>query len=100
MFRVGMKVQYIHKKLHAYDQTTPEPGAVYTIRHIGTVPNELGKTEEAVLLHEINNAPFHWRNGFYELHMNARFFRPVVSRPTSIAIFTAMLNPTKRKVRA
>jgi hypothetical protein len=92
-FRVGQKVVFIgpNRPNNRYHQNVPVRGQVYTIRAIAEV---LGQT--AFLLMEVRNDPYPWANGFVELHIEAKFFRPVVERKTDISVFTEMLKTTKQ----
>lgn len=58
-------------------------GSVYTISNF-----ESGSDGIGLLLCEVQPGP-----GYYAYNPNR--FRPVVSRPTSIAVFTAMLSPSR-----
>jgi hypothetical protein len=87
-FRVGQKVACIHHvplDQRRFDCVYAEKGGVYTVRDI-----YLNQGRDLLLLQEIRNpaGPTGDEYGF-----NARGFRPVVKRKTSIEIFTAMLKP-------
>lgn len=72
----------------------PKVGRVYTIREV--VYSD--RHEEIYLrLVEVVNPLFDLKDGLMEPAFWASRFRPVVSRPTSIAVFTAMLDPTRTK---
>lgn len=82
MFRVGQRVVYIGPDFRdrIRSQNIPVPDCIYTIRAINEICGE-----SAFLLNEINNEPRRWMNGTFELHMNAKFFRPAVETDISFA---------------
>jgi hypothetical protein len=94
MFRVGQKVvcvDDIGDRLNRWE-TLPVKGAIYTVREVFAT---------SVRLYEIVNQPGFYRRDdgfdtFDELRFMATRFRPIVSRPTSIAVFEEIL----RKVNA
>lgn len=77
-------------------ETHPQYGEVYTIRYIAPSA-ETGRL--CIRLMEIVNPPCR-RGGTVETYYAADRFRKVQPRKTSIAIFTAMLDSTKRSVPA
>ncbi len=86
MFRVGQKVVCIyHGRWRGpsgdINYAHPQYKQVYTILRFSDNPDYIKLVE----LSPIDN----WL---------ANHFRPVVSRPTSIAIFEAMLNPTEEPI--
>ena len=99
MFRVGQKVvcvddDFINKNLCAeIPPNLPCLNTVYTVREI---INDWGR--EFLRLCEITNAVAAGIG--VEPAFSIKRFRPVVERKTDISIFTAMLNPSKQKVRA
>jgi len=99
-FRVGQKVVcIIHwpNELRKADAIYAEKDCVYTIR--GFCPGTDGKTR--LYLREIHNKPMVSRAcGLMEFGFLADYFRPLVECKTDISIFTAMLNPSKRRVSA
>lgn len=100
MFRVGQKVVCVAgSSMHvraSEGYIYPTNTDVYTIR--GMYRDGSGNTQ--LLLQEIKNKPMETNVGTREPGFNARYFRPVVERKTDISIFTAMLNPAKKKRRA
>jgi len=98
MFYVGQRVAYIGKEYGKAGfgwETLPKKGPVYTIRAV-TVRG----SEEGLLLNEIVNCPAMYGDGIYEAAFPSELFRPVVERKTSIEVFTAMLNPSDKRVEA
>jgi hypothetical protein len=93
MFRVGQKVVCVHhhpiERRHAWARY-PEKDAIYTIRGISPY-----KSKHLLLLHEISN-------GIHECGIeygfNAIHFRPIVSRPTSIAVFEEILRTASTRL--
>lgn len=94
MFTVGDKVICVDGKFDeafkALAGSTPVEGGVYTIRWIGTHPNATGV---GVHLNEIVAAPY---GPDFEYGFKVHRFRPLVSRPTSIEVFTRMLTPAPK----
>jgi len=76
----------------------PVKGVVYTVREVFlSTPSNI----PVLLLHEIHNEVASRACGFErEAGFEASRFRPVATRPTSIAIFTDMLNRSPAKVTA
>jgi hypothetical protein len=97
MFRVGQKVVCIvHWPLDIRrpDAVYAEKDCVYTIR--GFCPGTDGQTR--LYLSGIHNKPMiSVANGLMEFGFNAKYFRPLVERKTSIEIFTKMLTPTGKE---
>ena len=107
-FRVGQRVVCIDavvwskKGFPLSIESGLTEGTIYTVAavrfhpHItyGKFPGEVGGYALDIVGH---NPSSQWANctGF-----NAKRFRPVVTRPTSIEIFTRMLNPTRIGVPA
>lgn len=94
-FTVGQKVICIYR----YGENdlgiiTPVFEATYTIRELDDRGNAL-----ALRLVEIINPPIRHVDPFgtIEPGWRASHFRPLVSRKTSIDVFTAMLNPVEEK---
>ena len=91
-FYVGQKVVCVDAKGLDWGNY-PKEGEVYTIRECLSDPSN----EPVIRLIEIvnNEGPNFTLNVYCEPYYRASRFRPIVSRPTSISIFTAMLGPTK-----
>ena len=104
--RVGQKVVCIdfpyaplqQAIIRATGTEVPVPGKIYTVRWI-RISEEDGLPY--VRLEEIVNPIINWP-GYApgECRFGARRFRPIVSKPTSIAVFKAMLNPSKQRADA
>jgi hypothetical protein len=95
-WHVGMKVVCIDVSF--FERNLLE-GAVYTIKPIGVgdgiFQDRFLRGGAVIELTEVANP--HDRQFPDETPgFDARRFRPVVHRPTSISIFTAMLNPSKQ----
>lgn len=87
MFHVGQKVVCIRGPMWPLNGSTqPVVGKIYTIRDVGRHVSAEGFF--AVLLQEIVN-DLHWSG--LEYNFLAERFRPV--KPTSIAVFEALLKP-------
>lgn len=69
----------------------PEEGNIYTIALITESNGHVG-----ICLKEIETLLMGSVKGLFQ----ASKFRPLVQRQTDISLFTAMLNPSKQKVRA
>lgn len=99
-FHVGQKVVCIDDHFengHFFGcDILPKKGVVYTIREIECFNSAKGETT-VLRLNEIINAVMPYAVGDVECGFIVRRFRPVVSRPTSIAVFKAMLTPSKQK---
>lgn len=98
--RIGQKVVLVDtfgpialSKTQKYGVVLPMKGTVYTVRSLHAVGDDVDRL--ALRLVEIVNRPW-WENG-KEPVFEADMFRPVVSKPTSIAVFQAMLAPSKAK---
>lgn len=98
----GMKVvlvddQWVHFKANTMrGNSYPTVGGVYIIRDIGMVGLD---GEVALRLAEIQNPVLQWPDGYVmELAFAARRFRPVQTRPTSIAIFQRILSNPHKKI--
>lgn len=97
-FHVGQRVVCIDGSglRRSYGEIGPETGAVYTVREVGDPP-EWPRT--CLLLVEIVNEPHNYTHGFCEGGFDARRFRPLVERKTSIEIFQRMLTPKSKSVK-
>lgn len=97
-FYVGQKVVCIdNNRDGGYgDEIVPDVGPVYTVRELFSCNGH-----DWLRLREIKNSPrYYTPGGVTEAFFHISRFRPVVERKTSIAIFTAMLNPSTEKVTA
>lgn len=92
MFRVGQRVVRIGGAQKRFDANYPELGQPYTIRGMYE-----WRGKSLLLLAGIDNT--HVMAGI-EPGFDSRWFRPVVDRKYDISIFTAMLNPSRKKERA
>lgn len=99
MFRVNQKVVCIHApqspiamKWMALGAHYPTKNSVYTIRKIVLFPD----LSSGVLLSELVNDHMGYSP---EPAFGVEHFRPIVSRKTDIAIFTALLNPSLEDLR-
>ena len=105
-WKVGDKVvcvKRINPAVRIPNAVYPHYQGVYTIREIRDDNRKDGAL--TVLLSEIDNAHFigvrlKGAFGYREPGFPHTGFRPVQTRKTSIAIFTAMLDSAKRSVRA
>lgn len=100
MFKVGQKVicveegfppdtLWIRFVMWLWPFDAPTDGAIYTVANV--IP-AAGRHPVCLELVELPSpATEHWAAGFI-----ASGFRPVVSRPTSIEVFTRMLGPKER----
>lgn len=94
MFRVGQKVVCVDDvgdRLNRWE-TLPVKGTIYTVREV---------LATSVRLYEIINEKGFYRRDdgldtFDELSFKATRFRPIVSRPTSIAVFEEILRSATR----
>lgn len=99
MFRVGQKVVcIIHwpEKDRRPDAIYAEKDCVYTVR--GFCPGTDGQTR--LYLQEIRNEPMYASalGTSIEFGFKAKYFRPIVSRPTSIAVFEEILRKASAPV--
>lgn len=92
MLRIGQKVTQTKpfKWRSNLGEVLPEFGVVYTIRAIKT-----SGSQAFLLFYEIKNAAHSYADFAGEMDFAARWFRPVVDRPTDITIFTEILDKTK-----
>lgn len=65
------------------------------MRGFSDAPHE--PDQPAIYLEEIINPPFDYDGWIGEVSFRTWRFRPVHERKTDISIFTAMLDPTRRK---
>lgn len=88
-FRVGMKVVAIKSEWETigthFDGPDPQKGVVYTVDDIE---------------HDFDGAYLVLAEFGDDFAFNSEGFRPIVSRPTSIAVFQAMLTGKKAGVEA
>lgn len=93
MFRVGQKVVCVEERAGNSCCGHVEPG----LNDIGTITDLWMRGDHLVLSLAEFPAPCcrHFAEGWLAVS-----FRPVVEKKTDIAIFTAMLNPSKRRVDA
>lgn len=90
-FRVGMKVCCVDEFEAGYPLVKhPVIGREYETR---TIHGDADGT--FIRLVEVVNEKFLFVEGFEEPAFDSRCFRPIVSRPTSIAVFQAMLTGKK-----
>jgi len=97
-FYVGQKVALARKPnrvMATFGEAIPVFGPVYTIRDIFVCAGQ-----ELLRFVEIVNEPRVYLEGYQECGFNAKYFRPITERKTSIEIFKAMLNPSKTEVEA
>lgn len=101
----GDRVVCVDAQFHAPDDwflargvSMPKKGNVYTLRAIG--PTWANSSRHVVLLCELINPliTVDWMR--FEVCWSVQNFRPVVSRPTDISIFTAMLTGQPAKADA
>ena len=94
-FHVGQKVVCVDSKPRNGFERYLTKGEIYTVRGFcRNIYDKLG-----ILLVEVRSPRGRFLSG-EERGFRPDRFRPVVSRPTSIAIFTAMLNPSQVTVDA
>jgi hypothetical protein len=91
MLRAGQRVVCVHDyggRVSRSGVILPDKDGVYVIREFDDSGSEPG-----LRLREIVNAPMQHTNvaGLIEPAFPVRYFRPVVSRPTDISLFTKML---------
>lgn len=109
MFRVGQKVALVDdsgwREWESDDPAfvLPTRDQIYTVRWIGLHDDPAYRFAPAIRLAEIQNLPRYYQcvDGtiqFFEQSFNSCRFRPVLSRPTSIKIFTRMLGPQRERV--
>ncbi len=96
MFKVGEKIVCIRtvseQDALKYIPNRPVLNGIYTVR-----ADVLALEEQYVFLSELKNPPGNWAQiGYSEPPFWHGLFRPIVSRPTSIAVFEEIL----RKVDA
>lgn len=99
MFRVGQKVVCVAwpaDLITRAEANYAHVGSVYTIRAINVWPDST-----KLRFYELDNSHMTARmGGKIEPGFNAKFFRPVVDRPTDISIFTRMLTDADEDARA
>lgn len=90
-FHPGMRVVCVDDKFsEGGTEILPKRDEVYTIRDIEII----GDTAFVRTI-EIVNEPRRYREAFSEMCFDARAFRPVVTRPTSIECFRQLLTSPK-----
>lgn len=93
MYRIGQKVTQIKPfkwRNSRYAEVTPEYGVVYTVR---TISEKDGMT--FLRFYEIKNPLHVYADGEMEMNFAARWFRPLIDKPTDISIFKTILNAKK-----
>ena len=96
-FRVGQKVVFIGPNCpnNHLKQNVPVYGEVYTIRATAEITGI-----PALLLEEVHNEPRRWSNGCYELHIETKWFRPIVERKTDISFAHEILRKASKPARS
>jgi hypothetical protein len=104
-FRVGQKVVLVdasESRIGMPREEAEKLGANYPVEHVVYTVREIYLTRlsrtPCIVLHEIDNR--HIDIGGREPGFEAKRFRPVLSKPTDISIFKAMLTPSRAKEHA
>lgn len=100
MFRVNQKVVCVDdERTDATGVKDVHRGEIYTIRWCGIHSTPWHPEEYCVRLLGIERVDS-WVPSNIDCPFRASRFRPIVERKTDISVFTAMLNPSARKVEA
>lgn len=104
MFRLGQKVVCVDVGIYQPGRAVAGKylrlGEVYTIQEVLEFPHKEDRVVGLAVRLVGLVRPDHKHPVFSDYPFAASRFRPVVGRKTDISIFTAMLTPSKRKVRA
>jgi hypothetical protein len=94
MFHIGQRVVCIHdvsSPLAAEFPNVPIKGSIYTVR--GFVSPDVGyERTPGMLLEEVVNPPWEYKEGVFEPSFHPYHFRPLVQHKTDISVFTRMLD--------
>ena len=97
MFHIGQRVVCIHdvgyQPANEF-QNVPLKGSIYTVR--GFVSPDIGyERTPGMLLEEIMNPPWEYKEGVFEPSFHPYHFRPLVQHKTDITVFTRMLDSVR-----
>ena len=94
MFHIGQRVVCIHEvgRPSANEfPNVPIKGSIYTVR--GFVTPDVGyERTPGMLLEEVVNPPWEYKEGVFEPSFHPYHFRPLVQHKTDISVFTGMLD--------
>ena len=94
MFHIGQRVVCIHgvgcPSANEF-LNVPEKGGIYTVR--GFVSPDVGyERTPGMLLEEVVNPPWEYKEGVFEPSFHPYHFRPLVQHKSDISVFTRMLD--------
>ena len=94
MFHIGQRVVCIHDvgcpPANEFPNV-PIKGSIYTVR--GFVSPDVGyERTPGMLLEEVVNPPWEYKEGVFEPSFHPYHFRPLVQHKTDISVFTRMLD--------
>jgi hypothetical protein len=94
MFHIGQRVVCIHDvgcpPANEFSNV-PIKGSIYTVR--GFVSPDVGyERTPGMLLEEVVNPPWEYKEGIFEPSFHPYHFRPLVQHKTDISVFTRMLD--------
>jgi hypothetical protein len=94
MFHIGQRVVCIHDIGGASGNEFPKipiKGSIYTVR--GFVSPDVGyERTPGMLLEEVVNPPWEYKEGVFEPSFHPYHFRPLLQHKTDISVFTRMLD--------
>jgi hypothetical protein len=99
MFHIGQQVVCIHDIGCPPGNEFPNipiKGSIYTVR--GFVSPDVGyERTPGMLLEEVVNAPWEYKEGVFEPSFHPYHFRPLVQHKTNISVFKRMLDNERTK---
>ncbi len=97
MFHIGQRVVCIRDvgcPLGNEFPNVPIKGGIYTVR--GFVSPDVGyERTPGMLLEEVVNPPWEYKEGVFEPSFHPYHFRPLVQHKTDISVFTRMLDSVR-----
>ena len=97
MFHIGQRVVCIHDVGSRPANEFPNvavKGSIYTVR--GFVSPDVGyERTPGMLLEEVVNPPWEYKEGVFEPSFHPYHFRPLVQHKTDISVFTRMLDSVR-----
>jgi len=99
MFHIGQRIVCIHDvgcpSANEFPNV-PIKGSIYTVR--GFVSPDVGyERTPGMLLEEVVNPPWEYKEGVFEPSFHPYHFRPLVQHKTDVSVFKRMLDSVRTK---
>ena len=99
MFHVGQQIVCVHDvgwpSANEF-RDVPVKGSIYTVR--GFVSPDVGyERTPGMLLEEVVNPPWEYKEGVFEPSFHPYHFRPLVQHKTDVSVFKRMLDSVRTK---